>query len=150
MLFRSDESVKFLTQALPKRDAIAWTLQCLENGSPFEASSKTHAAIQATRAWLENSTEDHRRAAHVAAEAAGLGTPAGCLALAVFFSGGSLGPKHLEHPISPPDDLTGKALAGALLLAAVGNEPENAASRLSAFVESGLALARDSSNPAKI
>lgn len=137
------EAVKFLAQALPKRDAISWAYQCVRNGSGTDVPPATLAALQATEAWLADSSEDHRRAAHAAAEVVGLGTPAGCVALGVFFSGGSLGPKHLEHPIPPPDDLTGKALAGGLLIAAVVKEPENAETRFREFVEAGLSFARE-------
>lgn len=140
------EVIKFLAQALPKREVIAWALQCVRSNSDGTASPKAAAAIQATEVWLANPNEDHRRAAHVAAEEAGLGTPEGCLALGVFFSGGSLGPAHLEHPVPPPDELTGKAITGALLLASVSMEPENAPARLRDFVDRGLTIARETSN----
>lgn len=136
------EAIKFLTQALPKPEAISWASHCVRNGSVVDLAPAALAALEATEQWLANPTDDRRRAAHAAAEAAGLGTPAGCVALSVFFSGGSLGPKTLEHPIPPADDLTGKALAGALLLAAVIKEPENAPAKLQNFVEQGLEFAR--------
>ena len=136
------EAIKFLTQAFPKRDAIAWTSQCLRSDSKAELSAASLAALEVVDVWLANPSEDHRRAAQVAAEKVGAATPAGCLAFGVFFSGGSLGPKTLEHPIPPAEDLTGKALAGALMLAAVVTDPENAPVRLQSFVEQGLQAAR--------
>lgn len=136
------EAVKFLTQALPKEEAIAWACQCVRGCSGTTLAPAGLAALQATEAWLADSTDEHRRAAHAAAEVAGIGTPAGCVALGVFFSGGSLGPKTLEPPIPPADDLTGKALAGALLLAAVVHEPEYARAKLQNFCELGLQFAR--------
>lgn len=136
------EAVKFLTQALSKRDAITWASHCVRHGSKGELATPSLAALDAVDAWLTDSSEDRRRAAQVAAEQAGAATPAGCVAFGVFFSGGSLGPKTLEHPIPPPDELTGKVLAGALMLAAVVTEPENAPVRLQEFVEQGLQIAR--------
>ena len=136
------EAIKFLSQALPKRDAITWASQCVRDGSKSDLPPRSVAALDAVDAWLKDSTDDHRRAAQAAAEQAGAGTPAGCVAFGVFFSGGSLGPKTLEHAIPPADELTGKALAGALMLAAVASEPENAPVRLQAFVEQGLQMAR--------
>jgi hypothetical protein len=135
------EAVKFLTQALPKRDAIAWVSQCVRNGLAMSLAPAGLAALEATDAWLADSTDDRRRAAHDAALLAGFGTAAGCVALSVFFSGGSLGPTTLEHPIAPTDDLTGKALAGALLLAAVIDAPENAPLKMQTFVQQGLQFA---------
>ena len=136
------EAIKFLSQALSKRDAIAWASQCVRHGSKAELAPLSLAALDAVDAWLTDSSEDHRRAAQEAAELAGAATPAGCVAFGVFFSGGSLGPKNLEQVIPPADELTGKALAGALMLAAVITEPENAPVRLQAFVEQGLQMAR--------
>ncbi len=136
------EAIKFLTQALSKRDAITWASQCVRHGSKAELALPSLVALDAVDAWLTDSSEDLRRAAQVAAELVGAATPAGCVAFGVFFSGGSLGPKTLEHAISPADELTGKALAGALMLAAVTAEPENAPVRLQEFVEQGLQVAR--------
>lgn len=137
------EAVKFLTQALPKREAIAWAHQCVRSAAGPDVSSSTHAALKAVEEWLADSTEARRRATHAAAKAVGFDTPAGCLALGVFFSGGSLGPPSLDHAIPPSNDLTGKALAGAFLIAAVITEPENAPVKLQGFIEQGLQFARD-------
>ncbi len=136
------EAVKFLTQALPKRDAIAWAYQCVRGVSGTEMSPPAQAALQAVEAWLADSTEARRRTAHAAAKTVGFDSPAGCVALGVFFSGGSLGPPSLDHAIPPANDLTGKALAGALLIAAVITEPENAPVKLQSFIEQGLQFAR--------
>ncbi len=136
------EAVKFLTQALPKRDAIAWACQCVRSVSVTEMSPAAQAALQAVEAWLADSTEARRRTAHAAAKTVGFDSPAGCVALGVFFSGGSLGPPSLDHAIPPANDLTGKALAGALLIAAVITEPENAPIKLQGFIEQGLQFAR--------
>jgi len=137
------EAVKFLTQALPKREAIAWAYQCVRSVAGPELSLPTQATLQAVEEWLADSTDARRRAAHSAAKTVGFDTPAGCVALGVFFSGGSLGPPSLDHAIAPSNDLTGKALAGALLIAAVITEPENAPMKLQSFLEQGLQFARD-------
>ena len=136
------EAVKFLTQALPKREAIAWAYQCVRSVAGPELSLPTQATLQAVEEWLADSTDARRRAAHSAAKTVGFDTPAGCVALGVFFSGGSLGPPSLDHAIPPANDLTGKALAGALLIAAVITEPENAPLKLQSFIEQGLQFAR--------
>ena len=64
-----------------------------------------------------------------AANVAGFGTPAGCLALAAFWSGGSLSAPNLP-PVPPKDELTGTAVAGAIMLASIiataGAEPAKA------------------------
>jgi hypothetical protein len=84
-------------------------------------------------------TEENRRAAHAAAEAAGLAHPAGCAAMACFWSGGSLAPANL--PVVPPGEhLTAHGAAGAVMLAAV-TEPAKAAERQARFLALGLEVA---------
>ncbi len=93
-------------------------------------------ALSATEAWIAQPTEENRRAAHEAAKAAGLGTPAGCAALAAFFSGGSLAPPHAP-PVAPGEHLTAKAVAGAVIFAAVATEPEKAPEKFQHFLAQG-------------
>ena len=51
--------------------------------------------LAAAEAWVADPTEENRRAALPAAEAAGYGTAAGCAAASAFRSGGSLGPPNV-------------------------------------------------------
>ncbi len=81
-----------------------------------------------------------RRAAQAAAEVAGLEAPAGCAAMAAFWSGGSLGPPNV--PVVPPGDtLTAHGAGGAVMLAAVKREPEKAAERHRKFIAMGMDVA---------
>src|ERR1700694_1771337 len=63
------DACRFLAHALPKREA---------------------------ERWVAATTDATRRAAMPAAEAADIGTPAGCTAVAAFFSGGSLAPPNVQ------------------------------------------------------
>ena len=76
-----------------------------------------------------------------AAEAAGLGHPAGCTALAAFLSGGSLAPPKLPD-VPPADHLTADCVASALQIAAVLNDPAKAPDHHRAFLDVGLDVAR--------
>ena len=97
-------------------------------------------ALEAARAWVLDPSEENRRACWSAAEAAEIGSPAGCTAMAAFFSGGSLSLPDL--PVVPPgEDLTGRMATGALMLAAVMNEPEKASEKHTAFLRTGLQIA---------
>lgn len=131
------DSVRFLAHALPKREAVWWGYLCARSGSGAVAPKKL-AALEAAQKWVTEPTEEHRRACLPAAEAADFGTPAGCVAVAAFWSGGSLAPPEL--PVVPPkDELTPGAVANAILLAAVISEPEKALEKYAHF----LALGRD-------
>lgn len=61
--------------------------------------------------------------------------------MGAFWSDGSIAP--LEAPVMPPaDNLTGKAVAGAVALAAVVTEPDRALEKQRHFVEQGLGIAK--------
>jgi hypothetical protein len=135
------EAVRFLAHALPKREAVWWACQCVRLGSGTNAPPVVATALAAAEMWAADPSEDNRRAALPAAEAAGLRTPAGCAAVAAFWSAGSLGPPNV--PAIPPDErLTAQGAAGAVLLAAVQTEPEKAPVKYHHFLAAGLEVAR--------
>lgn len=110
------DAIRFTAASLPRRSAVWWGCLCLWERQRSEADAVAAAALQATVAWVMDPTDARRRAAGEVARAAGLGTPAGGLAQAVFFCGGSLSRPGL--PIVAPDPtLTAKTVAAAILLA---------------------------------
>jgi hypothetical protein len=130
------DAIRFLAHALPKREAVWWACSCARETAPEGAGA---AALAAAEAWAADPTEDNRRAARAAAEAAGLAQPGGCAAMACFWSGGSLAPADLAA-VPPGEHLTARGVAGAILLAAV-SEPAKAAERHGRFLALGLEVA---------
>jgi hypothetical protein len=137
-------AIRFLCHALPKREAVGWACLCLRaTGGPHAGEAPAaalSAALSAAELWVREPNEDHRRACHAAAEQAGYGTPAGCLAAAAFFSGGSLAPAHVPE-VPPGPTLTAQCVAGALMLAAVQREPERIDEKYRAFLGQGIQIA---------
>ncbi len=72
-----------------------------------------------------------------AAEAADVGTAAGCAGVAAFLSTGSMAPPEVAV-VAPGPYLTAKAVSGAVVLAAVATEPEKAAENFRTFLDQGL------------
>lgn len=135
------EAVKFLSQALPKREAVWWACVCVKSAQSATPLPKDLAAHQAAREWVLDPNEDRRRAAFAAAETAGFASPAGSAALAVFLSGGSLGPPNIAD-VPPAESLTGQSVAGAVMLAAVVSEPQKAPTRYAKFLADGVEIAK--------
>jgi hypothetical protein len=134
------DAARFLAQALPKPEAVWWACLCARTVAGTDPPAPTLAALQSAEKWVEDPGEDNRRATMPAAEAAGFSTPAGCAALAAFWSGGSLGPPNV--PVIPPADyLTAHAVAGAVLLAAVLTEPEKTPEKYRRFLALGIDVA---------
>jgi hypothetical protein len=134
---RVREAMNSLVQVLPKTEAIAWGLESIRRVDVALIHRGGPEAIERIEAWLAEPNEERRRAAKAAADQAGLVTPPGCLAFAVFMSGGSMAPAEAPVVPEPPPDVCGRMVAGAMSLA-VALEPRVTQERLRAFVETGL------------
>jgi len=93
----------------------------------------------AVERWVSNPDEENRRAAKIAVDKEGLESPSASLALAAFFSGGSIAPANLA-PVAPADHITPQFVAGAIIVSAVKNRPEKAPEKYRAFLQKGMAL----------
>ena len=129
------DAVRFLAHSMAKREAIWWACLCVrpEKG----AAPATAAGQQAAEAWVAGPTDEKRRAAHAAAQVAGIAVPVKLTCEAVFFSEGSLGPAEYQA-VPPPEHLTATMAANAVILAAVA-EPAKMAAKYGRF----LALGQD-------
>ena len=134
------DAVQFLAHALPKREAVWWACLCGSQVLGAEPPPAATAALDAAKAWVIDPKDEKRRATFPAAEAADVGTPAGCTAAAAYFSGGSLAPAHLTT-VAPGEHITAQLVASALTLAAVIKEPEKAAEKYASFLRIGLEVA---------
>lgn len=135
------DAIKLLAHALPKREAVWWA--CLVARQTYGTTNvppKIAAAIAAAEKWVSDPSENNRQATFPAAEAAELGNPAGCAAIAAFWSGGSLAPP--TAPVVPPGELlTAHGVSGGIVLAAVMNEPQKSAEKFKKFLALGVDVA---------
>ncbi|TWT97785.1 hypothetical protein Pla108_19370 [Botrimarina colliarenosi] len=116
---RQEEAIRFVAAWLGPRRAVWWGSLCVWRSlrSNDDAVVAHNAAIDAAVAWVIAPNEENRRAAGVAAEAAGYATAAGASATAAFWSEGSISlPGQPEVP--PPAGVSAKAAANAVLMAA--------------------------------
>jgi len=134
------DAIRVLGHALPKREGVWWACLCSRAVLGADPAGPAGEALKIAQKWLQEPTEENRRPAMKAAEAAELGTPAGCAALATFWSGGSLGPP--DVPVIPPlEHLTGHGASCAALLAAVFKDPGKAEERYVQFLNEGIKVA---------
>jgi len=106
----------FLAHALPKREAIWWACLSVRHAQGSGLPAKEFAALKAAVEWVLAPDEARRRAAQAAGEAADFGTPAGCAALAVYGSGGSLGDANFPD-VPPGPYVTAQAVSGSITMA---------------------------------
>jgi len=134
------DAVKFLARALPKREATWWACLCARSALGENPAQDMVRAVELAEQWVYKPTEEHRRQVFPAAQAAQFNHPASWAAMAAFWSGGSMAPP--EAPVVPPaENLTGKAVAGAVMLAAVQTEPEKSETKYKRFLEQGIDIA---------
>lgn len=133
-------AVHFIAHCLPRLDAVRWMANCLSSMTPTNHARRL-AARKAVNRWLAEPSDANRRLAYDAGDAAEFSTAEGCACLAVFFSGGSLAPPTQEQPVPPPPSGFGQALAGAVILAALNDDPAKMAARLATALDAAEALA---------
>lgn len=133
------DAVHLLAHGLPKREGVWWACVVSRQVGGGTMPAPVAAALKSAERWVHDPTEENRQAALPSAEAATYGQPAGCAALGAFLSGGSLGPP-TAPAVPPAEHLTGNAVAGAIILAAVMKEPEKANDKFKAFLTKGIEI----------
>ncbi len=137
---RVPEALDLMTRVLPARYAIAWASECLERdlAEQAEPDQADRLCLAATKRWLGEPSEQHRRSALEMAERLEYATAGAWLAAAVAWSSGSIAPENLEAVPAPPE-ASPQALAATLKLIAA-REKDAFDARLREFLE--LAVAR--------
>jgi hypothetical protein len=134
------DAVRFLAHGLGRREAVWWACVCVRLAMEPAPPPPVVAALTAAETWCYRPTEENRRAAFDAGEAAKFQHPAALAALGAFLSGGSLAPPNVQ-PVPPGPFLTARTVAGAIMLAAVRIEPAKANDRYRAFLAKGVEIA---------
>lgn len=108
------EAVEYLGHALPRYEGVAWAAKVLDEESRRrELPRRDRQALDVTLRWLHDPSDAHRRAAGAAGEAAGERSPERYLALAAFYSGGSVVEPGLP-PTPPPPHAAPRLAVGAV------------------------------------
>lgn len=135
---RHADALRLIAHALPKREAVWLACMCaraVPDGTPAPLDAE---ALNAAELWVRKPDEASRRASMAAAQASGCRGPEAWAAVGAFWSGGSMAPEG-QPDVPPADNLTGVAVAGAIILAATRHTPERGPDRLQRF----LVAARD-------
>jgi len=134
------DAIRFLAFWLPKPGAVAWACQCVREVLGGQLKPKDNEAIESAQQWVRDPTEENRYAAGAIAETTGFSGPPSWVAVAAFWSGGSLAPADLP-PVPPGESMTAQAITGALMMTATHGEPLKAAERYRSFLQKGKQLA---------
>ncbi|MGK7867390.1 DUF6931 family protein [Falsiroseomonas sp. E2-1-a20] len=136
-----NEAARLAAHALPKREAVWWGCMCARAVPDPSLPAVDMAALAAAEAWVRQPGDDAlRRAAMEAAQRTGFRSPEAWAAVGAFWSSGSMAPVG-QPEVPPPDHLTGVAISGGVVLAAVRVRPERAQDRLARFLASAREIA---------
>ena len=134
------DAVLFLAFSLPKREATWWACLCAKGGLKDKARPEDLKAIELAEAWVYRPTSENCQMTMKAAEATEFKTAAGWAAVAAFWSGDNI--STVAGITTPPaDDLTGKAVNAAELLAASMQKPDKVNDYHQLFLKQGIDIA---------
>ena len=132
--------IDFVAHALPAREAVWWGCLCFQHACGVHLGGPDKAAAIAAVQWVLQPNEQNRAAAKAPAAATGPDSPAGALARAANWTGGSLGPPNAP-PVPPGPFMPAMAVATAVKFAAIKVEPAKMADTRRLFVELGIGVA---------
>jgi hypothetical protein len=146
-------ALRLMAQSLPRFEAVRWIAECLgrtplptvgskdSEGNPVP-NIALRAQIRAAIAdWLADPSDKRRRLVFDLAQAAGFDVPEGAAGLAVFLSGGTMGPPDVEQGVPPPAGAFGQAVTGTITLVSLAKGPEHFVDQLDLMLGLGAAIA---------
>lgn len=111
---RTTQALEYLGHALPRAETLAWAAHLLEAESAnVELTRPAQAALDTALRWIGEPSHRHRRAARAAAKAVRKPGPERLLAMAVFYSGGSVAP-HGSPDVLPRNETCARYAVAAV------------------------------------
>lgn len=139
-------ALRFIAQCLPRFDAVRWVHACLTRTGTVAAgadpATQMRTALRSGIAdWIADPSDKRRRLVFEMAQQVGFDVPEGVGGLAVFLSGGALGPPELENGVASPPGAFGEAVVGTVHLASLASGPEHFVDQLDVMLGIGAAIA---------
>ncbi|MCK5122503.1 MAG: hypothetical protein KAQ91_10990 [Methylococcales bacterium] len=134
------DAIMFLAAGLSKRESTWWACLCARSALTDKSPESDLKAIELAESWVYKPTKENCQLTLTAAESTEFKTAAGWSAMAAFWSGDNISPNE-DAVVPPPSDLTGKAVNGAVLLAAVQADPAKISEYQQLFINQGIDIA---------
>jgi hypothetical protein len=133
------DAIKFQTYKLSTDSGIKWAIACIKELRSPESKQQKDEPLDAADQWVKFPGDPTRWAAKKASDKTEKNGPSNLVAMAVFFSGGSMAPPGApETP--PPQYAAQKFISGSVLVTVVSHEPKKANERYQQALKMGKAL----------
>lgn len=127
------DAMRMAGALIPAQQLVAWGAKMVSQ-TLGEMSGRSKIAMDAAHQWIAEPNETNRRRCEEAAQASEFDGPAAWVALAAFWSQGSMGPMG-QPEVPAPFGLAAKAIAGALMMTAT-REPLKANAHYANYLKS--------------
>jgi uncharacterized protein DUF6931 len=134
------DAVSFFAYALPKREATWWACLCARSCLNDQSKANEIKAIELAEAWVYKPTSENCKPNYQAAEITAFKSAASWAAMAAFWSGDNISPVE-GSIVAPADDLTAKAVVGAVMLAAIQEGGDKIKEKYQLFMHQGIDIA---------
>lgn len=134
------DAISFLSLGLPKRESVWWGCLCARQTIKEDTLPQETQAIEAAENWVYNPSDEEGFKAKELSEALEFKTPGSWVAIAAFWSQGSIAPRGAS-PIKTPEGLPAHAIAGAIMLAAALLNPSHIEATYEEFISQGIEIA---------
>ncbi len=131
------DALGFIAHVLPPRESVWWAWSCARDATGETPAEAVTQAIESTRLWIVEPTDENRRAAGDAAEALDYGSAVALAALSAFMCGDTMGPADAAPAPAPPG-VVPKTVAGCICLAAASGKPEDVKTRFQQYAGRGM------------
>lgn len=139
-------AIRLLASVLPVRESIWWAWVSARYATQLPGAkaptAAVHTALTTIEQWIVRPDDEARRTAWEAGNAAGLDTPVGLVAAAVFLAGTTVAPPNVP-PVPPPPGATLPLITGAIAAAAAAHgDAAQLSTTLSAFAAQGYEIVK--------
>lgn len=135
------DAINLLAHGLPKRESIWWGYICTRQSDLNSNISDVLQVLKLVNEWVVYPNESLRRQIEKIPSKLAFKYPSAWLGMAVFWSGGNIAEENSGAQVLPNKYLYAKAVAGAIMLAAVAIDTKNITEIYKKFIMQGIDIA---------
>lgn len=135
------DAIKFLAHGLPIQLTIKWGCACVDELSSPGNKKSGEKCLDAAKTWVASPSDDNRRKAKAASDEVKEPAAEYLIALAVFYSGGSITPLGAQET-PPPPFFGNRMAANSIQIAVLSDDPPKKEQRFKRALDIGRDLVR--------